>query len=100
MTECTDKKCALHGNLKVRGNIFTGKVVSAKAKNTVTVERIIMHKVPKYERYKRVRSKIKAHNPLCMNAKEGDIVKIGETRKISKTKGFAVIGIEKREEKK
>ncbi len=39
-----------------------------------------------------------AHNPPCINAKEGNIVMIGETRRLSKTKSFAVI--EKLSEKK
>jgi small subunit ribosomal protein S17 len=77
----------------VRGNVFEGKVVSAKANKTVTVEREIFHYVSKYERYKKVKSKIKVHNPESINAKEGDIVKIGQTRKISKTKSFIVIEI-------
>jgi len=91
---CNDPKCALHGSLKVRGNIFTGMVSSAKARKTVTVERMITHFVPKFERYKKVRSKIAAYNPDCIAAKEGDIVKIGECRKLSKTKAFVVLGIE------
>ena len=77
----------------VRGNIFEGKVVSAKADKTVTVQRVLTQYVQKYERYRKVKSKIKAHNPLSINAKEGDIVKIGETRKISKTKNFVVMEI-------
>jgi small subunit ribosomal protein S17 len=76
----------------IRGNIFIGKVVSAKANKTVTVEREITHYVRKYERYKKVKSKIKAHNPEN-KAREGDTVRIGETRKISKTKAFVVIEI-------
>jgi small subunit ribosomal protein S17 len=60
--------------------------------------------VPKFERYKKVRSKIAAYNPDCIAAKEKDIVKIGECRKLSKTKSFVVLGIEKKaveiEEKK
>ena len=92
---CNDAKCALHGSLKVRGNIFTGKVVSAKARKTVTVERVITHFVPKFERYKKVTSKIAAYNPDCIAAKENDIVKIGECRKLSKTKAFVVLAIEK-----
>lgn len=94
MVECNDSKCPVHGSIKVRGNIFTGKVVSAKAAKTVTVEREITHFVTKYERYKKVKSKIAAHNPECINAKEGDIVTIGETRKLSKTKNFVVMKIE------
>jgi len=77
----------------IRGNIFEGKVVSAKANKTVTVERELIQYIPKYERYKKIRSRVKAHNPISMNAKEGDLVKIGETRRISKTKSFIVMEI-------
>ncbi len=83
----------------IRGNIFEGKVISAKANKTVTVERVITHYISKYERYKKIKSKIKAHNPLSMNAKEGDLVRVGETRKISKTKNFIVMEIIKSGEK-
>jgi small subunit ribosomal protein S17 len=76
----------------IRGDIFVGKVVSAKANKTVSVEREITHYVRKYERYKKVKSKISAHNPGNI-AKEGDMVRIGETRKISKTKSFAVMEV-------
>lgn len=77
----------------VRGNEFVGKVISAKAPKTVTVEREITVYVPKFERYKKIRSKVHAHNPESMHAKEGDIVRIGETRKISKTKAFIITEI-------
>lgn len=77
--------------LSIRGNVFTGKVVSAKTPKTVIVERILTQFNPKYERYKKIKSKIAAHNPPEINAKEGDTVKIGETRKISKTKSFIVL---------
>jgi small subunit ribosomal protein S17 len=77
----------------IRGNIFEGKVVSAKANKTVTVERELTHYISKYERYKKVISRVKAHNPESINAKEGDKVRIGETRKISKTKNFIVMEI-------
>jgi len=80
----------------VRGAVLTGLVVSAKAPKTVTVERIITKYVPKYERYKKTKSKVKAHNPESINAKEGDMVVIGETRKISKTKNFVVLEILKK----
>ncbi len=91
--KCNDKNCPFHGNIKVRGRLLVGIVKSAKAKKTVTV--IIKRKklVPKYERYKDVTTKIHAHNPECISAKEGDVVIIGETRPISKTKNFVVLGI-------
>ncbi|MBN1940610.1 MAG: 30S ribosomal protein S17 [Candidatus Diapherotrites archaeon] len=94
--QCNDPKCPKHGSLKVRGNVFTGVVKSAKPAKTVIVERILTKYVPKYERYKKTRSKIAAHNPECMAAKEGDTIEIGETRKLSKTKSFVVIKIKKR----
>lgn len=77
----------------VRGNEFVGRVTSAKAPKTVTVLREIVVYNSKFERYKKVRSKVHAHNPEWINAKENDIVKIGETRKISKTKAFIVTEI-------
>jgi small subunit ribosomal protein S17 len=77
----------------IRGNIFEGKVISAKSNKTVTVEREVIQYLPKYERYKKIRSRIKAHNPASINAKEGDKVRIGETRRISKTKAFVVMEI-------
>ncbi len=92
--ECNDNKCSIHGGVKVRGNVFTARVVSDKADKTAIVERVLTHYVPKYERYKNVRSRIAAHNPKCINAKENDIVRIGETRKLSKTKAFSIMAIE------
>lgn len=89
--ECNDLKCPWHGKISIRGKILTGKVVSARAFKTVVVERELLHYIPKYERYERRKSRIYAHNPECINAKEGDVVKIGECRKLSKLKAFVVI---------
>lgn len=80
-------------SFRVRGNELVGKVVSAKTPKMVTVMREIVVYVPKFERYKKLRSKVHAHNPEWINAKENDIVKIGETRKLSKTKAFVVTEI-------
>ena len=79
--------------ITVRGKTFTGKVVSAKMHKTVVVEWERRVLIPKFERYEKRRSKVSAHNPETINAKEGDIVRIQETRPISKTKNFAVIEI-------
>lgn len=91
MVECNDLKCAVHGSLKVRGNVFEGHVINAKGTKTVTIERILTKFIKKYERYLKVKSKIKAYCPDCFEVKEGDIVRIGETRKLSKTKSFVVL---------
>ncbi len=94
--ECNDPHCPIHGSIKTRGAEIIGKVVSDKAKRTVIVEREYTKYIYKYERYLRKKSRIPAHNPDCIGAKVGDIVKIAETRKISKTKAFVVTGIVKR----
>lgn len=91
--ECKDSRCAIHGKIKVRGNVFVGTVKSAKPSKTVVVEREITHFIPKYERYKKGKSTLYAHNPECINAREGEIVRIGETRKLSKTKSFVVLKV-------
>ena len=89
--ECEDVDCPFHGTLPVRGQILEGEVVSDKAPKTVVVQRIYLKRIPKYERYEKRRSKIHAHNPPCINAKVGDVVKIAECRPLSKTKSFVVI---------
>jgi small subunit ribosomal protein S17 len=97
---CNDKKCPFHGNLKIRGKILQGVVVSAKAQKTAIIERNYLHYVPKYERYERRHSRIAAHNPECIDAKEGDVVKIAECRPLSKTKAFVIVEILKRKGEK
>ncbi|MBN2368546.1 30S ribosomal protein S17 [Candidatus Woesearchaeota archaeon] len=79
--------------ITARGRTFRGKVVSDKAQKTVTVEWDRRIYVPKYERYLLKRSKVKAHNPSELDAKEGDIVVIKECRPVSKTKKFVVVEV-------
>ncbi len=88
---CTDKNCPFHGTLKVHGRIIVGDVVSSKASKTATVSYSYQSFIPKYERYETKHTKVKAHNPSCINAKEGDKVRVMETRPLSKTKNFVVI---------
>jgi small subunit ribosomal protein S17 len=91
-----DPKDPFYGSLKVRGRIFTGTVMSAKMQKTVSVEwpRKTFNK--KYERFEMRRTTVKAHNPESIDAKEGDLVRIAETRPLSKTKNFVVIEIVKK----
>jgi ribosomal protein uS17 len=76
---------------RTHGRAFTGIVVSDRMAKTVTVAWERRHYVPKYQRYERRYSKVKAHNPPEIDAKAGDKVTIMETRPISKTKHFIVI---------
>nr|AJS12491.1 30S ribosomal protein S17P [uncultured archaeon] len=89
--KCDDRNCPFHGSLKCRGSTFVGTVISTKMHKTAVVGWTRTHYLSKYERYEKRRTKIKAHNPPCVNAKEGDIVKIMECRPLSKTKNFVVI---------
>ena len=91
--ECNDKHCPFHSGFKVHGRILKGKVKKVSLGKTVTIEFLRLHFIPKYERYEKRLSKIKAHNPPCINAKVGDTVRIIETRPISKTKFFVVIEV-------
>nr|AJS12432.1 30S ribosomal protein S17P [uncultured archaeon] len=81
------------GGLSLRGRSFVGTVISSKMQKTVTVEWERKHYLKKYERYERRRSRVKAHNPESINAREGDVVKIVECRPLSKTKNFVVVEI-------
>ncbi len=90
---CDDPNCPFHGSLSVRGRSLDGLVVSAEMDKTAIIRRDYLHYVPKYKRYERRKSHIPAHNPPCLNAKEGEQVKIAECRPISKTVAFVVVAI-------
>jgi len=92
---CSDFACAWHGSLPVRGRVFRGRVISSKSHNTAIVEWDYHRFIKKYERYQRQKSRVTAHSPPCMKAKDGDNVVIAECRPISKTKRFVIVGIEK-----
>lgn len=70
--------------------IFSGKVVSDKMKDTVVVSIDSYKKHPMYDKYIRRQKKLKAHDQGNKH-KIGDLVKIQETRPISKDKHFIVI---------
>ena len=79
--------------ISTRGRTFTGVVIADKMAKTVTVEWEGQKYIPKYERYEKRRTRVKAHNPESINAREGDVVIIKETRPLSKTKHFTVTEI-------
>jgi small subunit ribosomal protein S17 len=90
---CQDYNCPFHGTLRIRGRILQGVVGKKRMKNTVTIRRDYVQFIKKYQRYERRNSIIAAHLPPCLSSQinEGDLVKIGECRPISKTKAFCVI---------
>ena len=93
--ECSDVHCPFHGKLPVRGKLFDGKVSSAKAKQTVTLEKENPVYISKFRRYARSKSMIHAHLPACIITKEGDHVLAAECRPISKSVFFVVVEVRK-----
>ena len=88
---CNDKHCPFHGNLKVRGRILKGTVISKDVNKTAKIEFPRLFYLNKYERFEKRRSRIKVHNPPCIDAQVGDVVKIISCKPISKTKNFVII---------
>jgi small subunit ribosomal protein S17 len=91
--ECSDIYCPFHGNTRIRGKITQGVVVSKKSRNTVIIRRDYVQFVKKFQRYERRNSRLSCHLPECLRSEVevGDLVRIGESRKISKTKAFIVL---------
>ena len=69
----------------------TGTVVSDKMQTTVVVKTVAKIKHPLYKKLMSTSKKFKAHNEI--GAKNGDKVKIIETKPISKTVHFKVVEI-------
>ena len=91
--ECNDKKCPFHGSLAVKQRFLEGKIVSSKMNNSAIIEREIIKYITKFERYFKKVSRITVHNPPCIDAKEGDIVKVALTKPLSKTKTYVVVQV-------
>jgi small subunit ribosomal protein S17 len=72
--------------------MFTGVVISDKMDKTIVVKVETLKQHPKYKKYVKRAKKYKVHDEK-QEAKIGDIVLIGETRPISKTKYFELIKI-------
>src|SRR5699024_11327370 len=84
-------------NQTANASVLTGRVVSDKMDKSITVliERLVRH--PLYGKQLRRSTKIKAHdeNNVCQ---QGDLVRIKETRPISKTKSWTLVDVVERSE--
>lgn len=89
---CSDRDCYKHGNLKARGRIFEGKVIK-KFDRRIVIEFERTVYIKKYERYKKLRTKIHARLPNCMknSINIGDYIRVQECRPLSKIIHFVVI---------
>jgi len=90
---CEDRKCPYHGNVLVKKETYTGKVIRKDASRSATVEWERQYFVPKFERFELRRSRLRVHNAPCIDAAVGDTVRVMKTRPISKTKNFAIVEV-------
>ena len=85
-------------NQTANASVLTGRVVSDKMDKSITVliKRLVRH--PLYGKQLRRSTKIKAHdeNNVCQ---QGDLVRIKETRPISKTKSWTLVEVVEKVEK-
>ena len=75
-----------------RRNIVQGPVVSDKSDKTISVLVYRLMRHPKYKKYIKRKSVFKAHDEKNQ-AKVGDMVKIYETRPLSKTKRWKLLEV-------
>jgi len=71
-----------------------GRVISDKGEKTITVLCDFMAKHPKYGKYYRRSTKLRAHDERN-EAKSGDTVEVSSCRRISKTKFWRLVRIVK-----
>ena len=69
-----------------------GLVISSKMQKTIVVEVERLERHEKYGKYVRRYSRFKAHDEKG-EAKEGDVVRIAQTRPLSKTKCWRLIEV-------
>jgi len=88
-----EKNNPFNGSLSIRGKLFEGVVINAKAKHTVTLEKKSFINFSKFKRYGRSKNRIHAHVPSNLDVKEGDRVIAAECRPISKSVSFVIIEV-------
>jgi len=84
----------MQSNSRSNRKVRTGIVVSDKMDKTITVrvERVMHHSV--YNKSVKMATKFKAHDEKSI-AKLGDVVRIQETRPLSKTKRWRLVEVVK-----
>ncbi len=91
--QCTDSKCPFHGQLNVKKELVTGIVIRRDSHHSATIEWERSFYISKYERYEMRRSRLRVHNPPCIDAQVGQEVLAARTRPLSKTKNHVIIQI-------
>ena len=82
-----------NGSLRIRGRLFEGTVVSARARGTVVIEKESPVYFTKFKRYARSRSRIHAHVPSNLDVAEGSRVLAAECRPLAKSVSYVVVEV-------
>ena len=88
-----EKNNPFNGTLSIRGKLFEGTVINAKAKNTIVIQKESPIYFKKFKRFGRSKNKIHAHVPSNISVQEGDHVIAAECRPISKSVSFVVVEV-------
>ena len=88
-----EKNNPFNGSLSIRGKLFEGIVIDAKAKGTVVIQKESPIYFKKFKRFGRSKNKIHAHVPSNIDVQEGDYVIAAECRPISKSVSFVVVEV-------
>jgi len=91
--EENEKNNPFNGTLSIRGKIFEGTVINAKANGTIVIQKESPIYFKKFKRFGRSKNKIHAHVPSNINVEEGDYVIAAECRPISKSVSFVVVEV-------
>ena len=88
-----EKNNPFNGSLSIRGKLFEGTVINAKAKSTVVIQKESPIYFSKFKRFGRSKNKIHARVPSNIDVQEGDYVIAAECRPISKSVSFVVVEV-------
>ena len=88
-----EKDNPFNGSLTIRGKLFEGIVINAKAKKTAVIQKESLIYFEKFKRFGRSKNKIHAHVPSNLNVQVGDYVVAAECRPISKSVSFVIVEV-------
>ena len=88
-----EKNNPFNGSLSIRGKLFEGIVINAKAKGTAVIQKESPIYFKKFKRFGRSKNKIHAHIPSNLNVQKGDHVVAAECRPISKSVSFVIVEV-------
>ena len=88
-----EKDNPFNGSLTIRGKLFEGIVINAKAKRTAVIQKESLIYFDKFKRYGRSKNKIHAHIPSNLNVQKGARVTAAECRPISKSVSYVIVEV-------